>query len=250
MKKTSLILFVTLLILTACGRPPAPPRPDEPTTAKVETPIPVETSAPQPASSVAGTVKIKAEVWTDNWFAFYLGDTLIKEDSVSITTERSFNKEVFTFDATYPLQLNFIVKDYMKNDTGLEYIGTDRQQMGDGGLIAQFTNADTGELIAVTDGNWPGLVIHIAPLDDACAKEANPVAGQAPCTFATLSEPPNWKSSSFDDSSWAKATTYTTQQVGPKEGYDEIHWNPLAKLIWGPDLKKDNIILYRLTVKK
>ena len=247
MKKTSLILFVALLLQTACGRPPAPPRPDEPTTAKVET------SAPQPASnatSAGDTVKIKAEVWTDNWFAFYLGDTLIKEDSVPITTERSFNKEVFTFDATYPLQLNFIVKDYMKNDTGLEYIGTDRQQMGDGGLIAQFTNADTGELIAVTDGNWSGLVIHTAPLDDACAKEANPVAGQGPCTFTALSEPAHWKDIGFDDSSWAKATIYTAQQVGPKEGYDEIHWNPLAKLIWGPDLKKDNIILYRLTVTK
>ena len=247
MKKTSLILFATLLILTACGRPPAPPRPDEPTSAKVVT------SAPQSASdptSASGTVKIKAEVWTDNWFAFYLGETLIKEDSVPITTERSFNKEVFTFDATYPLQLNFIVKDYMKNDTGLEYIGTDRQQMGDGGLIAQFTNADTGELIAVTDGNWSGLVIQTAPLDDACAKEANPVAGQGPCTFTSLNEPHNWKNLSFDDSSWAKATIYTEQQVGPKEGYYEIHWNPLAKLIWGPDLKKDNIILYRLTVKK
>ena len=247
MKKTSLILFATLLILTACGRPPAPPRPDEPTSAKVAT------SAPQSASnptSASGTVKIKAEVWTDNWFAFYLGETLIKEDSVPITTERSFNKEVFTFDATYPLQLNFIVKDYMKNDTGLEYIGTDRQQMGDGGLIAQFTNADTGELIAVTDGNWSGLVIQTAPLDDACAKEANPVAGQGPCTFTSLNEPHNWKNLSFDDSSWAKATIYTEQQVGPKEGYYEIHWNPLAKLIWGPDLKKDNIILYRLTVKK
>ena len=247
MKKTSLILFVALLILTACGRPPAPPRPDDPTTAKGETSIPVATSNPTSASS---TVKIKAEVWTDNWFAFYLGDTLIKEDSVPITTERSFNKEVFTFDATYPLQLNFIVKDYMKNDTGLEYIGTDRQQMGDGGLIAQFTNADTGELIAVTDGNWSGLVIQTAPLDDACAKEANPVAGTAPCTFTALSEPPNWKDIGFDDSSWAKATIYTAQQVGPKEGYDEIHWNPLAKLVRGPDLKKDNIILYRLTVTK
>ncbi len=247
MKKTSLILFVALLLLTACGRPPAPPRPDESASAKFET------SAPQPASNVtsaSGTIKIKAEVWTDNWFAFYLGDTLIKEDSVPITTERSFNKEVFTFDGTYPLQLNFIVKDYMKNDTGLEYIGTDRQQMGDGGFIAQFTNAETGELIAVTDGNWSGLVIQTAPLDDACAKEANPVAGQGPCTFTTLSEPANWKDIGFDDSSWAKATIYTAQEVGTKEGYDEIHWNPLAKLIWGPDLKKDNIILYRLTVTK
>ena len=36
-----------------------------------------------------GTSSFKGEVWADNWFAFYLGDRLIIEDSVSITTERS-----------------------------------------------------------------------------------------------------------------------------------------------------------------
>lgn len=248
MKKPSLLLLGVLLmstLLTACGNPP--PARANPTAVKVETTAPQATSG---TTNVSGKINIKAEVWTDNWFAFYLGETLIKEDSVSITTERSFNKETFTFEASYPLQLNFIVKDYMKNDTGLEYIGTNRQQMGDGGFIAQFTNADTGELIAVTDANWSGLVIHTAPLDETCAKEANPVAGQGPCGFTALAEPSGWKAASFDDSSWAKATVYTAQQVGPKEGYDEIHWNPAAKLIWGPDLKKDNTILYRLTVAK
>ena len=29
--------------------------------------------------------------------------------------------------------MNFIVKDYKQNDTGLEYIGTANQQIGDGG---------------------------------------------------------------------------------------------------------------------
>lgn len=238
--KKIILLVISLLLLSACGRPPAPNRPDPAITPAVQT-----TSAP---SNSTGKIKIKAEVWTDNWFAFYLGETLIQEDSVSITTERSFNKEVFIFEASYPLQLNFIVKDYIKNDTGLEYIGTDRQQMGDGGFIAQFTNADTGELIAVTDSSWAGLVIHIAPLDESCAKQPNPVAGTAPCEFTKLDEPAGWKLPSFDDSAWAKATIYSEQQVGPKQGYDEISWNPAAKLIWGPDLKKDNTILYRLTV--
>lgn len=248
MKKTSLFLLITIL-LVACGRPPAPPR-ENPTTAHTVPDVQQATATSGPANSTnaTGTIKIKAEVWTDNWFAFYLGETLIKEDSVPITTERSFNKETFTFEATYPLQLNFIVKDYMKNDTGLEYIGTNRQQMGDGGFIAQFTNADTGELIAVTDANWKGLVIHTAPLDVTCAKESNPVAGQGACKFTSLAEPDGWMSPGFDDSAWAGATVYSAQQVGPKEGYDEVHWDSSAKLIWGPDLKMDNIILYRLAV--
>lgn len=199
-------------------------------------------------NTISKTVKIKADVWADNWFAFYVGDKLIKEDSVSINTEKSFNKESFIFEATYPLQFNFVVKDYKANDTGLEYIGTERQQMGDGGLIAQFTNAETGELIAVTDSNWKSKVIHSAPLDTACEKNKNPVAGTAPCTYKIITEPSDWKSANFDDSLWSKASTFLSTEVGPKGGYDEISWDKKAKFIWGPDLHKDNTILMRLKI--
>lgn len=182
---------------------------------------------PEPATAnvtrTPGKTLIKAEVWADNWFAFYLGDQFIKEDSVSITTERSFNQETFTFEAAYPLSLNFIVRDFKQDDTGLEYIGTARQQMGDGGFIAQFTNVDTGELIAVTNSAWKGLVIQQAPLDITCEKEAHPVVGKAPCTFMTLPEPDGWKRASFDDAAWASASIYTKAQVGAKDGYNKVH---------------------------
>ena len=198
--------------------------------------------------SAATTVTIKAEVWADNWFALYNGDTLIGEDSVPITTERSFNSETFTFVASYPLHLNIVAKDYKANDTGLEYIGTSRQQMGDGGLIAQFTDTATGKVIAVTDANAKVLVIHKAPLDSACAGEANPVAGQAPCTFTALAEPTDWKSPTFDDSAWSKASVFTAAQVSPKDGYEDISWNAAAQFVWGSDLLKDNTVLVRMTV--
>ncbi len=211
----------------------------EETTTDASTPIP---------SNTAGTITIKGEIWADNWFAFYLGEALIKEDSVPITTERSFNAETFTFEAAYPLVLNFIVKDFKENDTGLEYIGTGRQQMGDGGLIAQFTNTATGELIAATDSSWVCTVIHEAPLDKSCEKSANPVAGQAPCGFTAVDEPAGWKSAAFDSSGWSNASVYTENQVGPKDGYDKIQWNSAAELIWGPDLETNNTLLCRLTI--
>ena len=47
-------------------------------------------------------MSIRGEVWADNWFAFYLGERLIVEDSTPITTERSFNAEAFVFNADYP----------------------------------------------------------------------------------------------------------------------------------------------------
>ena len=75
----------------------------------------------QPALTVVdtpGTVAIKGEVWADNWFAFYLGDQLIVEDSTPVTTERSFNAEAFVFNADYPLQLNFVVRDFKEKRHG------------------------------------------------------------------------------------------------------------------------------------
>ena len=165
-----------------------------------------------------------------------------------ITTERSFNSETFTFVGEYPLTLNFVAKDFIQNNTGLEYIGTRRQQMGDGGLIAQFTNAETGELIAVTNADWKCKVIHEAPLEDDCEQENNPIAGEKPCEFVALEEPKNWKTPGFDDSKWEAATLYRVQDVKPKGGYDDISWNPAAKFIWGPNLKTNNTLFCRLRV--
>jgi hypothetical protein len=252
MKQTSLLslaALLTIITLSACrGTPPQAVTNSEPQSSTVNaTSLPAQNSNAN-TSNTAETINVKAEVWADNWFAFYNGDQLVKEDSVSITTERSFNSETFTFSASYPLTLNFIAKDFKENDSGLEYIGTNRQQMGDGGLIAQFTDADTGELIAVTDSNWTCTVIHEAPLDKSCERESNPVAGQSPCGFTSLEEPVGWKDGNFDTSSWNNASIYTAEQVGPKDGYGQISWNSSAQFIWGSDLETDNTVLCKLIV--
>lgn len=195
-----------------------------------------------------GAVAIKGEVWADNWFAFYVGDRLIVEDSTPVTTERSFNAEVFVFNADYPLQLNFVLRDFKENDTGLEYIGTGRQQMGDGGFIAQFTDVGSGAPVAVSNTDWRCLVIHEAPLDRSCDAEAEPVAGVAPCDFRAASEPEGWRIAEFDDGSWPNAQEFSAAQVRPKDGYDAIDWSPEARLIWSADLETHNTVLCRLTV--
>lgn len=196
-----------------------------------------------------GSVTIKAEVWADNWFAFYSGDRLIVEDSTPITTERSFNAEAFVFNADYPLQLNVLARDFKENDTGLEYIGARNQQMGDGGLIAQLADARTGSSIAVTNADWRCLVIHEAPLDRSCADEEEPVVGTEPCTFRARAEPDGWRGADFDDSAWPRATEFSAADVRPKGGYDAIDWVAEARLIWSGDLETHNTVLCRLTVE-
>ena len=92
--------------------------------------------------SNAHATQINADLWADNWFALYQNSILIKEDTTPFKTKRSF-----------------IIKDNYENDTGLEYIGKRRQQMGDGGFIGQLFNAKTNELIDVSDDSWRCLVI-------------------------------------------------------------------------------------------
>lgn len=203
-------------------------------------------SAPSPTSpTTAGTVRFRGDVWADNWFALYLGDRKVAEDSVPITTERSFNAETFTFEGTYPLELNIVVRDYIQDDTGLEYIGTPNQQMGDGGFIMQITDTSTGATVAASSSALKCLVIHKAPLNPSCEKDANPAAT---CRSRVDAEPAGWRSPGYDVSGWESAATYTAAQVGAKDGYFAVAWHPSASLVWTSDLKADNTLLCKLKV--
>ena len=202
------------------------------------------TTADDASTASAGTYS--ADVWADNWFAMYVGDTLVMEDSVSITTERSFNKESFSFEAELPFRLNVIIKDFKENDTGLEYIGEGNQQMGDGGFIAQVRDSNN-DIISVSNSEWQCTVIHTAPLDKSCEQSANPTVD---CEFESLEEPADWKSETYDRSSWVAATEFSEAAVSPKDGYDEVTWDSSATLIWASDLEIHNTLLCSVLVQK
>lgn len=198
--------------------------------------------APEPDGQ---TTTFRAEVWADNWFALYANGELVGEDSVPITTERSFNSETFMFEATYPLTIAIEAKDFIETDSGLEYIGEGNQQMGDGGIIAQITDEATGEVVAVTNSSWTALVVHQAPLNADCVDDPDP---DATCENLIIDVPSGWTNSDFDDSAWPAATEWNAAAVGPKGGYDDLGWEPTAQFIWGTDLQVDNTALFRLTV--
>lgn len=189
-----------------------------------------------------------ADVWADNWFELRIDGVQVAEDSVPITTERSFNAESFTFEAQPPFVLGLVAKDFKENDTGLEYIGSRRQQMGDGGVILQIRDA-LGQTAVVSDAAWQCLVIHTAPLDKSCEQARDPVAGQGACTFDTMDEPTGWDTADFDASLWPAATVHTSRAVDPKDGYNRISWDDAAEFIWGPDLEQANTVLCRLKVE-
>ena len=188
-----------------------------------------------------------ADVWADNWFEMRIDGVQVAADSVPITTERSFNAESFAFEAQRPFVIGLVAKDFKQNDTGLEYIGTRRQQMGDGGVIVQIKDA-AGAAVAVSNTDWQCLVIHAAPLDKSCEAEETPVAGEGACAFDAAEEPVGWDRPDFDAADWPQAREYSEREVSPKGGYDRIDWVEAARLIWGPDLEQSNTVLCRLIV--
>lgn len=197
------------------------------------------------AWSVSNADTLKADVWADNWFALYAGDELIKEDSVPYNTERSFNKESFEFDIELPAQLSFVIKDFKENDTGLEYIGSPRVQIGDGGFAAQIFDATTNKLLAVSNSDWRCMTIHQAPLNQSCLRSPDP---ENDCQSIVGEEPEGWRNLNFDDSDWPHAVEHSAQDVRPRHGYEEITWHPEVKLIWSDDLETDNTVLCRFTI--
>ena len=201
-------------------------------------------------TAIMGEHHLKLEAWADNWFAAYIGEDLLIEDSVSITTERSFNAESIEFSANYPIHLNFIIKDFKQNDSGLEYIGARNQQMGDGGFIMQVTDTDTHKTVAVSNSSWQCEVLHHAPVDKSCEQQSNPIAGEGACAFIAKDAPVNWLKNDFDYSNWQNATAHSIAAVGPKDGYDEIDWDDSAQLIWANDLETDNTIICKTTIEQ
>jgi hypothetical protein len=196
----------------------------------------------------AETKSVTAEIWVDNWFSLYVNGENVGEDSVPITTERSFNAEKITFTADMPMTIGIMAKDFKENESGLEYIGTNRQQTGDGGMIAQFRDDATGEVIAVSDDAMKCLVVQHAPVDRSCAKESDPVAGVGACAFEMTDTPDDWADSEFDDNAWPHAVEHTVREVSPKQGYDEIKWDAAAQLVWSDDLVLDNTLLCRMNI--
>lgn len=221
--------------------------------ATVDVPVTVETSvtgdgvtpestADSVGAPTGGSLSFTAEVWADNWFALYINGELVGQDSVPITTERSFNAETITFTADYPFTVGLLAKDFMESNSGLEYIGTDRQQMGDGGIIAQIVDDATGAVIAATGSNWEALVVQRAPLNKECEQSSDP---NTECLSEAFEIPHDWATLAADTSAFTAAVEYTADQVGAKDGYDQISWDESARLIWGDDLETDNIILLR-----
>jgi len=89
----------------------------------------------------------------------------------------------------------------------MQYVGTNSPQLGDGALLAKFSDG------TVTNSDWKVFVTSHGPT------AASNVAGCSksnlgPCELKTTPEPSSWISSSYNASSWDNATQYTELEAG------------------------------------
>lgn len=202
------------------------------------------TSSHMASAATSKSLSFQAEIWVDNWFELYVNGKKIAQDSVPITTERSFNSAKVKFTATYPFTVGIIARDYTENASGLEYIGKSNQQIGDGGFVLQIRELAKNTVIGVTDKTWRALVINKAPLNPDCVSSSKPLTD---CKFQQIATPSSWALKTYNDKQWINASEYSKDEVGVKDGYFDISWSPLARLIWSGDLKLDNYLLLRKT---
>lgn len=199
----------------------------------------------QEAEAASPAIAFQAEVWVDNWFSLYINGKKVGEDQVPFATERSFNSSLIKFSTTYPFQIGVVARDYIENDSGLEYIGKSNQQIGDAGIIIQVREVKSGRIVAASSSLWKTLVIHKAPLNEGCVKSSQPLVE---CKSLTVKAPTNWAQKTFNSQNWQSSKEFSEDEVGVKDGYFDYTWDSAAKLIWSSDLRIDNTVLFRRLV--
>lgn len=145
--------------------------------------------APHSYAASEKNIAFQAEVWADNWFELYINGVKIGQDSIPITTERSFNSEKIKFQASYPLTVALIAKDYTENASGLEYIGQRKQQIGDGGVILQIREMSSAKVVGYTTKKWKVFTTNTAPINANCEKSKNPLKE---CQYKDVAPPQKW----------------------------------------------------------
>jgi len=187
--------------------------------------------APQVESASAKSVAVTGLVYGDNSFELYVNGRKVASDPIAF---KPFNVVKVSFRASYPMTFAFKAVDYGDPKTALEY---DNTKVGDGGLIARFSNG------VVTGSGWKATTISHGPTDvPSC------LADPTTCKVVNTPAPSNWPTSST--SSWPAAKLYTEAEVQPHvDGFSAMKWGK-AKFIWGDNLVTDNTVLLRKTVTR
>ncbi len=213
-------------------------------------------------------------IYCDNQFTLWVNGQKVAADPVEFTPHQAV-RIAFDWNGTSNITYAIQCEDYA-SDSGYEYIGTARPQLGDGALIAEFGDG----LGTVTSANWRVYTATFGPTDASLAAGCS-AKDLSKCIVEDLGIPVGWTEPDFDDSKWSFATPYSAAAAGwgrrptwsSEEGCCTLT-SPIdrsnlgcdvslseskclspraefakssADFIWAADLERDNRVLFRYT---
>lgn len=197
----------------------------------------------------------------DNYFELYINGKLVAVDNTPYTP---FNASIVKFKAKKPYTYAFKLVDWEEvMGRGSEMMRGDPLYLGDGGLIARFSDG------TVTDSTWKAQAFYIGPLNDPSeVKEKGtlhdttalgrvhphdkaPTCGKE-CYAIHYDIPADWAAARFDDSRWPRAYEFTDEDVGVTALPAYTRYPKLfegSRWIWSLNLVFDNVVIARKTVR-
>mmetsp|Transcript_10829 Transcript_10829/g.19248 ORF Transcript_10829/g.19248 Transcript_10829/m.19248 type:complete len:303 (-) Transcript_10829:164-1072(-) len=157
------------------------------------------------ASSALASETITGTIYCDNYFEFWFNGVKIAEDPLDFTPHQAVSVS-FTYDGNSSKTYAILCQDYA-SDTGYEYISTSSPKLGDGALIAEFSDG------TVTSSDWKSYVVTYGPTDASVSAGCSS-SNLGPCEVEDRGTPTDWYTSEFDDSGWDAATVYTAAEAG------------------------------------
>jgi hypothetical protein len=220
------------------------------------------------SSSSIVTVDADGEIFTayifgDNYFEMYVNGIPVGKDPVPYT---DFNSCIIRFKAKKPFTLAVKCVDWEENlGLGTEKNGSSSNYIGDGGFVTIIKNT-SGSIVGITDNSWKAQTFYISPVSDlACLSEIGNIRLSSNCTSSVGASnsygvhwaiPTNWFNTTYDDSYWPAATTFSNSIVGVNnklsyKNFADVFDNTSkdASFIWSSNLKLDNLVLFRKKIE-
>ncbi len=208
---------------------------------------------------------ITAYIFANNYFELYINGKIIAKDIVPYT---KYNSSIIKFKVKRPFNVAIKAIDWEEElAKGREANRGKKHSVTEGGIVFVFKSG-LRDIIGVSDDTFKVQNYYTAPVEDLTKlREYGEVRDSSEISLEDISdsssgyavfweEPENVFSPDFDDSKWANASVYMTEDLSVDDlpaykNYKEVFDNSSfdARFIWTNNLYLDNEVIIRGTVK-
>ena len=131
-------------------------------------------------TNAAGPQTITGYIYCDNYFEFWFNGVLVKKDPMTFTPHNAVAVS-FEWDGVSDKEYAIMCMDYASS-SGYEYVETSSPGLGDGSLMAEFSDG------TVTSAAWNVFVLTMGPTDASITAGCSS-SNLAPCAVVSTPEP-------------------------------------------------------------